>query len=436
MEENKPNEEEICPECGSSIVRVGNLEVCSICGLVINNDIIVSQTERAYTQEEKKEIFHTELTNPLLANKGLGAEIDKSNKDLNPAQRKNAFYLRKTEKFQKSRENLERNLSIANSEIGRICGNLNLPRTVIEEAISLYKKVAEKGLCMGRTIDSFVGAAIYAASKIGKFPRSLNEIVPFSKLSLSQNFGSSYKEDILRKRKAKTKILRSYLLIHENFGLTIPILEEKDYAALCARLFENHKDYEDKQINLEYFILEKLDIIKESGYSLGKNPNTLIAGLAYYWARLNNIKFLTQYHITEQLKITEPSLRDKSKYFRNMFLIPDMCLKLFENQENLESIVSEEMESKVEKLESWISQKIKQLKKTKVLERVKYPLGEHSICLIGVLSCVWAKKNLGKDSFLTVNYFVDKFGISKGVLSAVNKYLSKPEITKILYKDK
>ena len=58
---------------------------------------------------------------------------------------------------------------------------MGLPRDVREEAAYIYRKAVEKKLVRGRSIEGVVAASLYAACRMRKIPRTLDEVGEFSR---------------------------------------------------------------------------------------------------------------------------------------------------------------------------------------------------------------------------------------------------------------
>ncbi|MFX1391561.1 MAG: transcription initiation factor IIB, partial [Promethearchaeota archaeon] len=80
-------------------------------------------------------------------------------------------------KIQRSLINsLERNLWEAKPKLKLYASKLNIPEYISETAWRIYTEIAKKKLTMGRTIDGFVAASLYAAIRIHEFPKLLEDV--------------------------------------------------------------------------------------------------------------------------------------------------------------------------------------------------------------------------------------------------------------------
>jgi transcription initiation factor TFIIIB Brf1 subunit/transcription initiation factor TFIIB len=182
-----------CPSCGSSkLVRDyehGEL-VCAGCGYVIAERIMDLGPEwRAFDQEQRDK--RGRVGAPMtftIHDKGLSTMIDwrdrdSYGKDLTPKRRAQIYRLRKWQRRIRVSDAIERNLAFALSEIDRMASHLSLPRNVRETAALIYRRAVEEKLIRGRSIEGVAGAALYAACRECKVPRTLDEIAEVSRVS-------------------------------------------------------------------------------------------------------------------------------------------------------------------------------------------------------------------------------------------------------------
>ncbi|MFW9878593.1 MAG: hypothetical protein ACFFG0_36395, partial [Candidatus Thorarchaeota archaeon] len=57
-----------------------------------------------------------------------------------------------------------------------IVSKLNIPEYIRETAWRIYVETAKKKLTMGRSIDGFIAASLYAAIRIHEFPKLLVDV--------------------------------------------------------------------------------------------------------------------------------------------------------------------------------------------------------------------------------------------------------------------
>ena len=297
---NNPHKKEhnpgACPNCGGvdlvSDKRRGET-ACSECGLVIDEDQIDQGPEwRAFTAEEDDAKSRTgpPLTERM-HDRGLSTMIDWRDRDsygktLKPRRRSEIYRLRKWQRRIRMSDARERGLTYALSEQDRIGSQLELPRSVRETAALLYRKAIEKRLIRGRSMDSIVGATLYAACKMREIPVTV--------------------EDIAMASKAKEKdINRSYRILHRKMGLQVPVVRPGTYVEKLAREMQLGEKTKSRA-------MEILERAREKGISQGKSPTGMAAAALYISAVMEGER-RTQKEIASVAKVTEVTVRNRYK---------------------------------------------------------------------------------------------------------------------------
>ena len=79
---------------------------------------------------------------------------------------------------------LERNFWEAKPKLQQISNKMNIPQQIVETGWKIYSEVARQKLTMGRSIEGFAAALLYAAIRIHDFPRLLEEVVEVAMIPL------------------------------------------------------------------------------------------------------------------------------------------------------------------------------------------------------------------------------------------------------------
>ncbi len=285
-----------CPNCGSTSF-VNNYErgeiVCTNCGLVVTEKVIDRGPEwRAFTSEErdKRSRVGSPLS-PTVHDKGLSTVIDWRDKDamgrkLEPKKRIEILRWRKWQIRTRVHSSIDRNLAQAMSELDRISSQLELPKSVKEEAAVIYRKAVEKGLVRGRSIESVMAAAIYAACRTQKVPRTLDEIAKYTKAG-------------------RKDVARCYRLLLKEVNIKIPIADPIDFTVRIGSV-----------LNLSGITQHRAaEIIREAkkrGITAGKDPAGLAAAAIYIASLLENER-RTQKEIAQAAQVTEVTVRNRYK---------------------------------------------------------------------------------------------------------------------------
>ncbi len=267
--------------------------ICTTTGDVIASRVIDERPEwRAFNAEERERRSRT--GGPLTGtvhDRGLTTTIDwrdrdASGKRLELRRRLEMQRLRRWQTRTRIQTSIERNLAQAMNELDRLASQLNLPRNVREEAARIYREAVEKGLVRGRSIESVVAAAVYAACRELKVPRTLDEIARYTK---------SNRKDIAR----------CYRLLLKELGVKVPTSDPIDFISRIAAA-----------LGLSGRVMRKAaDILhkaRDKGITAGKDPAGLAAA-AIYIAALQCDERRTQKEIAQVAGVTEVTVRNRYK---------------------------------------------------------------------------------------------------------------------------
>jgi len=280
-----------CPECGGINLfhyqERGEI-ICKDCGLVVEDKMVdFDQEWREFDAEaaEKKRRTGAPMSYTQF-DKGLGTDVGRK-ADLYSRDHKGKskfFRLRKWQ--QRISTAIERNLKLALAELKRVSSYLKLPGSVEEEASRIYTLAVQKGLVRGRSMESVVAGALYAACRRHDVPRTLDE--------LSEASGIEKKE-----------IGRTYRFITRELGIKILPSNPADYIARFSTSLRLNAETQTRSV----------EIIKQAqGVELtsGRGP-TGIAAAALYVAALINGEKRTQREVADVAGVTEVTIRNRYK---------------------------------------------------------------------------------------------------------------------------
>ena len=256
----------VCPECGGTETirdRTKGELVCTTCGLVVTDGIIDTGPEwRAFTEEERSSRARTGAPSTYLRHdKGLSTRIGWQNKDakgrgISSKRRAQIYRLRKWQIRSRLHDSLDRNLMQATLELDRLASQIGLQRSIKELAAMLYRKLITKKLVRSRSIDALVAGSVYAACRLRKIPRSLDEISDYSRIS-------------------RKKIGRYYRLLVRKLNLRMPISDPMTYVPKMISALGLPGVVQEKVVE----ILQKV----KNTHSLitGRDPRGLVAASIY-----------------------------------------------------------------------------------------------------------------------------------------------------------
>lgn len=299
MSDDKIQEEKTqiaCPECGSTEIISDSTRgerICTNCGAVIDEHIIDEGPEwRAFTSEERNKRSRVgSPTSFAVHDKGLATQIgwedrDVYGKKLSPRRRAQIYRLRKWQIRTRVHSSMDRNLAYAMSELDRLSSQIGIPRTVKETAAVIYRKAIERHLIRGRSIEAMIAAAVYAAARIRRVPRTLDEIAKNSRIS-------------------KKELGRCYRLIIRELQIRIPLANPNDYIIRFSAELRLSGHTAQRAIEI-------IDQAKENGLTAGKDP-TGLAAASIYIAGIIEGERRTQREIAETATVTEVTVRNRYK---------------------------------------------------------------------------------------------------------------------------
>ena len=294
--EKKEEYIEVCPECGSrSLTRDYERAeiVCNECGLVIDEKIIDMGPEwRAFDHEQR--VKRSRVGAPMtytIHDKGLSTVIDWRNKDsygkdLSARKRAQIYRLRKWQQRIRVSNATERNLAFALTELDRVASRIGLPRNVRETAAMVYRKAVEKGLIRGRSIEGVASAALYAACRQCRVPRTLDEIADAAKLN-------------------RKEIGRTYRFVSRELDINLKPTTPIDYVPRFGSELKLTGEVQSKAIE----ILKKA---MDQELTSGRGP-TGVAAAAIYIASVLLGERRTQREVADVAGVTEVTIRNRYK---------------------------------------------------------------------------------------------------------------------------
>ncbi|MFA5176265.1 MAG: transcription initiation factor IIB [Candidatus Nanoarchaeia archaeon] len=285
-----PHYVEKCPECGSnnlSIEKDRGEVICRDCGLVIEEKMVdFGQEWREFEDKAESRRRTGQALTYTKYDKGLGTSIGQTGDifQLGGKERNKFFRLRKWQ-YRVSTA-IERNLKLALAELKRVSSFLKLPKSVDEEAARIYHMAVQRGLVRGRSMESVVAGALYAACRRNEVPRTLDE--------LSEASGIEKKE-----------VGRTYRFITRELGIRILPSDPVDYLPRFVSALKLSADAQSKAVEL-------LQKATKAELTSGRGPTGIAAAALYVAALLNNEK-RTQREVADVAGVTEVTIRNRYK---------------------------------------------------------------------------------------------------------------------------
>ncbi len=264
--------------------------VCLNCGTVHGRSIVGNE-RRAFTAQEVESRKITETRWREFGPRTTISNVKTDSKgQLMDAKGKTLFS--RLSKIQKSLVNsIERNFWEAKPKLNLLCSKMNIPEYIRETAWKIYTVSAKKKLTMGRSIDGFICAALYAAIRIHEFPRLLEEVHEASmtpRHTIIRSLGLIVKEVLPELNLKYHPITAEQLIFRFGNELDLPMMTQK------------------KALNL-------LDHATKNGLvRTGKDPKGFAASVLYIAAKKAG-SHKTQAEVSNIAKITEVTLRSRVK---------------------------------------------------------------------------------------------------------------------------
>ena len=199
---------------------------------------------------------------------------------------------------------IERNLKLALAELKRVASYLKLPKSVEEESARVYTLAVQRGLVRGRSMESVVAGALYAACRRHEVPRTLDELAEASGID-------------------KKEIGRTYRFVTRSLSIRILPSNPIDYIPRFASSLKLTPATQSKAVD----ILEKA---QKAELTSGRGPTGIAAASLYVSALMNNEK-RTQREVADVAGVTEVTIRNRYKELLRELNLKDEVKKSMED---------------------------------------------------------------------------------------------------------
>jgi len=301
-----------CPDCASInlIIKEERGEViCRDCGLVIEEKMIdMGQEWREFDSDQAGKRRRTGA--PITVTKfdqGLGTSIGTDSDIYRLGGKSKDKYMRLQKWQQRISTAIERNLKLALAELKRVSSYLKLPSSVIEDSSEIYRNAVQRGLVRGRSMESVVAGALYAACRRHEVPRTLDELAVASGID-------------------KKEIGRTYRFITRELGIRILPSNPVDYLPRFSSALKLNAETQSKAVKI-------LEQAQEQELTSGRGPTGIAAAALYVAALINNEK-RTQREVADVAGVTEVTIRNRYKeLIKELGLEEKLKSKVKENKE-------------------------------------------------------------------------------------------------------
>jgi transcription initiation factor TFIIB len=268
--------------------------VCNNCGMVIYEKIedTIHQERRIHSFEEADRNARTGAPSSLARHDmGLSTVIGRENRDANgqiidTAMRSKIGRLRTWDFRTRMHTSADRNFMKAFEQLDRLKEKLALSDTIVEKTAYIYRKVQERGLIRGRTIDGVLAAAVYISCRETGTPRTIKDIA----------ITSNTKEK---------DVAKCYRLVVFEFGIKIPVVDPMK----CVAKVANKLSLTEKTRHLAVNLMEEA---VEKKISAGKDPMGFAASVIYA-SCIKTGEDISQINMAKAGGITEVTIRNRFK---------------------------------------------------------------------------------------------------------------------------
>ncbi|MFB6090027.1 MAG: transcription initiation factor IIB family protein [Halobellus sp.] len=278
-----------CPECGGRPETARGETLCGDCGLVLSEYRIDHGPDwRSFADSDTDPKRTGAPLTRSRHDRGLSTEIGRSTR-VKGRKRRRLARMRRQHNRARISSKRERNQVYAFTEIRRLTGVLSLPERIRDHACSLFRSAQSEDLLRGRSIEGFAAAAVYAACRIARVSRTVDEVADAAKAT-------------------KGEQTTAYDAINRELGLPVGPIDPAEYLPRFASELDLVGDVERRA-------REYVEEAAERGISVGRNPSGVAAACLYTAGRDLSVG-LTQREAADVAGVTPVTLRSTYQQLR------------------------------------------------------------------------------------------------------------------------
>jgi transcription initiation factor TFIIB len=288
-----------CPTCNNSdYATVTDPEsgevICSNCGIVILDRIEDYVHEERRTFSWEKTYNRSRVGSPAslaFHDRGLctvigKANIDANGKALDTASLHKVEKLRRLNSWINVQNSSEKSLRRAFQKLDSLKDKLGLSDPIVEKSAYIFRKVHERQLVRGRTIDGMLSAAVYTACREMGAAITLKDIASASNLT-------------------QKDLSRNYRVLVFELDIKVPIIDPMK----CISKLSNKLGIKEKAKKQAMHIMS--EVIKRE-MSSGKIPMGLAASVLYLSCQISG-EIISQANVAHAAGTTEVTIRNRFK---------------------------------------------------------------------------------------------------------------------------
>jgi transcription initiation factor TFIIB len=268
----------------------GGETVCADCGLVVGEYRIDHGPEwRTFADDDGNPKRTGAPLTRSRHDRGLSTEIGRSTR-VKGRKRRQLARMRRQHNRARISTKRERNQVYAFTEIRRLTSALSLPERIRDHACSLFRSAQNEDLLCGRSLEGFAAACVYAACRVARVSRTVDEVVRAAKAT----------EDEQR---------AAYDALNRELGLPVGPIDPVEYVPRFATELGLAGEVERRA-------REYAAEAAERGLSVGRNPSG-VAAACLYTAALDANAGVTQKEAADVAGVTPVTLRSTYAEFRD-----------------------------------------------------------------------------------------------------------------------
>jgi transcription initiation factor TFIIB len=287
-----------CSTCNTDKTVITDAEsgeiICSNCGIIISDRLedYTHEDRRAFSMEEVDNRSRTGAPTSLaIHDRGLSTTIDKVNKDvygkmLDAAALPQIRKLRRWNSMINLHRSSEKSLNRAFKKLEVLKERLGLSDATVEKIAYIFRKVHDRDLVRGRTIDGMLSAAVYTVCREIGSSITLKDIAAASNLT-------------------QKDVSRNYKVILYELDIKIPLVDPMKCIAKVANVLGINEKTKKQAMNI------MKEVVKRE-MTPGKIPMGLAASAVYLSCQMAG-KDVSQASIAAASGVTEVTIRKRLK---------------------------------------------------------------------------------------------------------------------------
>jgi len=286
--EDVSNKNTSCPECDGHVRTKTGEVVCKDCGLVIADQQVDHGPEwRSFEDEDSTRKRVGAPLTPARHDLGLSTEIgrrtDARGNQISGRKRQQLGRLRREHRRGRWQSKQEKNLATGLIEVRRLVGQLELGRSIRDQACQLFRTAQDADLLPGRSIESIAAGSVYGTIRCNGLSRTIEEVGAHAQCDL-------------------TSLQNAYGVLNTELGLPTPPRGPKAFVSRFA-----------SELSVPDTVRRRAEELakraERDGLTNGTRPSAVAAACLYKSGQENG-QCLTQEVVAETADTTPVTLRN------------------------------------------------------------------------------------------------------------------------------